>query len=303
MKLSQISVIIPYYEASSKIENVISKIIKAGFKAEQIKIINDSPHDKKIKAILKKFPEVKHLKNRKNLGAGYTRNAGIKKSSSRYLFFIDPDLTFSDHALKLMLGNYPKADIIFPKKVFENGSMLSPRNSWERKYCMASGVFLVRKQALKKLDELFDEVYFLYGEDNDFFLRCKIMGLNFKYVPNSVFKHPKKMVYSETIYYLRTRNVIYFSLKFIGIVNYRISLLVYLFGFTFINFLMAILNKHIDFFPVMVGKNTFYSKSSLPGMKLLSLFLKAIYWNVQNFHLIIEKRNNIRKAIKKLQNS
>lgn len=299
LKLSEISVVIPYYRQKETLLSIINNLLNSGFKEPQILIVDDYSNDQVVETITSKYKYIKYVKNKTNLGAAYSRNAGIINTKSKYILFIDSDLSFKPRDLLNLLVDTLNYDIIFPKKIFEDGSLLSPANIWEANYCMASGIFLIKRQSLSKLDEFFDENYFLYGEDSDFFLRCKAFGLKFKYVPGSIFKHPKKIFYSEKVYYFRTRNVIYFALKFTGIIRYRVPLTIYLFCFTFLNFLMALLNKHINFPPLRFQKESSYSQKCFARLRLLFLFFKAILWNVKNLPVIVEKRRKLKKSLKR----
>ena len=53
-----------------------------------------------MKLTLRKIKNVKIIINKKNLGAGYSRNIGIKKSKSRLISFLDSDDTWHKDKLK-----------------------------------------------------------------------------------------------------------------------------------------------------------------------------------------------------------
>ena len=81
MKL--VSVIIPYYKKIKFIEDCIVSVLKQTYKKIEILIIYDDPSNKDLKKILqlkKRDKRIKIIKNKVNLGAGQSRNIGIKKA-------------------------------------------------------------------------------------------------------------------------------------------------------------------------------------------------------------------------------
>jgi len=92
MKL--VSVIIPYYKKIKFIEDCIVSVLKQTYKKIEILIIYDDPSNKDLKKILqlkKRDKRIKIIKNKVNLGAGQSRNIGIKKSKGELIAFLDAD--------------------------------------------------------------------------------------------------------------------------------------------------------------------------------------------------------------------
>tara|TARA_B110000037_G_C17114606_1_gene503238 strand:- start:1547 stop:2293 length:747 start_codon:yes stop_codon:yes gene_type:complete len=92
MKL--VSVIIPYYKKKFFIKKTIISVLKQTYKKLEIIIIYDDPCLNELKFIqnLKKLDKrIKIFINKKNLGAGFSRNLGVSKSKGDYIAFIDAD--------------------------------------------------------------------------------------------------------------------------------------------------------------------------------------------------------------------
>jgi len=92
MKL--VSVIIPYYKKIKFIEECVVSVLKQTYRKIEILIIYDdtSKDDfKKILQLKKKDKRIKIIKNKVNLGAGESRNIGIKKSKGELIAFLDAD--------------------------------------------------------------------------------------------------------------------------------------------------------------------------------------------------------------------
>ena len=89
-----ISVIIPYFKKKLFFRKTFNSITHQKFKNFEIIIIYDD-EDKTdldhIKSIIKNKKNIKLIINHKNLGAGLSRNKGIKIAKGKYLAFIDAD--------------------------------------------------------------------------------------------------------------------------------------------------------------------------------------------------------------------
>lgn len=103
---SDISIIIPAYNAASYIEDCINSVISQTKKELEIIIINDGSTDNTLE-IVKKYKDKRiKLFATKNNGIGKTRNMGLKKAQGKYIFFLDSD----DYIAKDAMENlYKKA--------------------------------------------------------------------------------------------------------------------------------------------------------------------------------------------------
>ena len=98
-----ISIIIPYYKKKKFFKKTIKSVLKQTYKNFEIILIYDDVDKTElpfVKFILRKVKNVKIIINKKNLGAGYSRNIGIKKSNSRLIAFLDSDDTWHKDKLK-----------------------------------------------------------------------------------------------------------------------------------------------------------------------------------------------------------
>ena len=105
LKLSKkkIAIILPNYNSSKFINETIRSIKNQSYKNWELIIVDDAS-DEKTKKVLKNFKNEKKIKIyylKKNKGAAYCRNLGIRKSKSDYLAFIDSDDYWKKNKLKL----------------------------------------------------------------------------------------------------------------------------------------------------------------------------------------------------------
>ena len=108
---SSVTVIMPYYKKRRFVLSSFKSFANQEFKDKNLIIIYDDK-DKKdliyLKKITKNYKNVRILVNKKNLGAGESRNRAVKISRSDYIAFLDSDDLW--HSAKL------KAQISFMKK-------------------------------------------------------------------------------------------------------------------------------------------------------------------------------------------
>ena len=102
-----VSVIIPYYKSINYIEFTIKSVLQQTYKNFEIIIIYDDNNQKDFKFIqsLKLLDKrIKIINNNKNIGAGLSRNIGIRNSKGDYICFIDSDDLWEKNKLSKQLN-------------------------------------------------------------------------------------------------------------------------------------------------------------------------------------------------------
>jgi len=105
--MSLISVIVPYYKKKKYIEKTINSILSQTHKNLEIIIVYDDVNRtdlKFINAIKMTDKRIKLILNKKTLGAGRSRNIGIKKAKGKYIAFLDADDLWKKNKIKLQLN-------------------------------------------------------------------------------------------------------------------------------------------------------------------------------------------------------
>ena len=98
-----VSVIIPYYKKKEYITSSINSVLKQSYKNLELIIIYDDSNHKDLiilNKLKKKDKRIKIFINKKNIGAGLSRNKGIKLSKGKFIAFLDSDDLWSSNKLK-----------------------------------------------------------------------------------------------------------------------------------------------------------------------------------------------------------
>ena len=227
----QLSIIIVNYNVEYFLEQCLHSVRAALTNLEaEVFVVDNNSVDGSVEMVRKKFPEVKLIANKENLGFSKANNQAIRQSSGKYVLLLNPDTvveadTFSkcgsfmdSHAdagglgIKMLdgKGNFlPESKRGLPTpmvafyKIF-GLSALFPKSKRFGKYHLGfldkeqtneveilSGAFmLMRKDALDKVG-LLDEDFFMYGEDIDLSYRIIKGGWKNYYFPEARIIHYK----------------------------------------------------------------------------------------------------------------
>jgi teichuronic acid biosynthesis glycosyltransferase TuaG len=110
----EISVIIPFFDETNLLTRAINSVLHQTYKNFEIIIINDNPDKKsEILEIKKKFNNklIKYIFNKRNIGAGLSRNKGIMVAKGKYIAFLDSDDFWNKNKLLNQI-NYMKKNNI-----------------------------------------------------------------------------------------------------------------------------------------------------------------------------------------------
>lgn len=203
---------------------------KDGFKIETI-IVDNASKDGSVPMVKNNFPDFKLIINKRNLGFSKGNNKGIKIAKGKYLLFLNSDTLLSKDTLVKMIkfmdeneqyaaatcrielsdGNLdPACHRGFPtpwaaftyfsglEKLFPKSKIFSQYhqgwknlNKLHQVDVISGAFFMIRKKVLDKVG-LFDEKFFIYGEDIDLCYRIKQLGYKICFYPGTKIIHYKK---------------------------------------------------------------------------------------------------------------
>ena len=110
-----VSIIIPYYKKREYITATIHSVLKQTYKNIEVIIIYDDQLKKDlkfIKSLVSLDKRIALIINKKSLGAGLSRNNGIKKSKVKYISFIDADDIWEKNKLELQIKHMKKKNYL-----------------------------------------------------------------------------------------------------------------------------------------------------------------------------------------------
>ena len=101
-----VSIVIPYYKKKKYINQTINSVLNQTYKNFEVIIIYDDEELQDLnylKSIVKLDKRISLIINKKKLGAGLSRNRGIKLSKGKYIAFLDSDDYWSKNKLKAQI--------------------------------------------------------------------------------------------------------------------------------------------------------------------------------------------------------
>ena len=114
--IPKVSIVIGYYKKKLFFERSVNSILKQTYKNYEVVVIYDDKNKselKWVKKILQKVPKFKIIVNKKNIGAGLSRNKGIRYAKGKYIAFCDADDLWHKNKLKVQIDYMQKYKLNF----------------------------------------------------------------------------------------------------------------------------------------------------------------------------------------------
>jgi hypothetical protein len=193
----------------------------------EVLLVDNGSRDGSARAVERRFPWVRVLALRSNLGFARANNLGLAATSGRWRLLLNPDTVVHGDALARLVAfadSRPRLGLLGPRLLNPDGSLqascrsfptvaalafrntpldrLWPANPWARGYLMAgwdhdaprpvdwlSGACLLARAAM--IDQIggLDPRFFMYVEDMDWCLRAHRAGWEVMYLPTAVVTH------------------------------------------------------------------------------------------------------------------
>lgn len=186
--MTQVSVIIPAYNAETTIQETVESVLNQTFSNFELIIINDASTDSTLEIITSiQDPRIKVFSHT-NGNAGASRNCGIDRASGSFIAFLDADDIWAPDKLEKQLQalqENPQAAVAYTwvdcidefGNFLRHGSHFSYSGDVLAKLLLTNFLDngsnpLIRKQALSEVGE-FDEVL-TNSEDRDMYIRLAL---------------------------------------------------------------------------------------------------------------------------------
>jgi len=223
-----LSIIIVNYKTKNLLKQCLNSIYSENYHfSYEVSVVDNDSKDSSIEMVKKKFPQVKLIENRNNLGFAAANNQALRRSNARYLLLINPDTVVLLDSLNVMMEFMdehheagiagckllnPDYSLQYSCRKFSNFATfflrgihldsIFPNNTILRKYMMfdwdhnevrevewvLGSCMMVRKKAIEQVGML-DENFVLYFEDQDWCYRMWKHGWKVYYVPQAQMIH------------------------------------------------------------------------------------------------------------------
>ena len=231
MAQPRLSIVIVNYNVRFFLEQCLHSVLRAAESVQsEIFVVDNNSVDGSCSMVEQKFPEVKLIKNKKNLGFSKANNQAIRRAAGEFVLLLNPDTVVEEDTFSKIIAfmdQNPEAGALGVKMIDGKGHFLpeskralpTPWVSFYKIFGLASlfprsrkfgkyhlgfldkdqihevdvlpGAFmLMRKTALDKAG-LLDETFFMYGEDIDLSYRIKQEGFKVIYYPETTIIHYK----------------------------------------------------------------------------------------------------------------
>ena len=231
---SLVSIVVLNYNAGKLLDDCISSIYKTEKVNFELILVDNASTDKTYRECIQKFPDVKLIENKKNLGYCEGNNVGIRASKGNFVVVLNPDTVVNPTWLYELIRVYQEnGEGIYQPKILattDHDMLLSSgqfiqlfgfgysrgkgekhvqENNNIEKISYASGTCLFTSKAILQQLDYFDPFLFAYHDDLDLCWRAAMLGISSFYVPTSIIFHPIEgysFKWSKFKFYLIERN-------------------------------------------------------------------------------------------------
>ena len=122
-----VSAIMPYYRKKKYVDNAIISVVNQSYKNLELIIIYDDEDISDfefLKSVTQKYKNIRIIKNDCNIGAGQSRNKGIKNANGNLIAFIDADDVWYSKKVEKQITylNEQNLDFVFCDYLKKNGN-------------------------------------------------------------------------------------------------------------------------------------------------------------------------------------
>jgi hypothetical protein len=227
-----LSVIIVNYKTKDLTLNTLATVMAARRPKQKLEVIlvDNASNDGTPAAVSRRFPAIKVIESKINLGFASGNNLGLRQAKGRYLLLLNSDTLINKDTLVKMvkfMDENPKVGLATCRVELADGRIdpashrgfptpwaaityylglekLWPKSRLFGRYhqgwqdlsqiheidCPTGAFFFIRRQVIRQIG-LLDEGFFMYGEDIDFSYRVKQAGWQVMYAPITRIIHLK----------------------------------------------------------------------------------------------------------------
>lgn len=287
-----VSIITVNYNQSDISMQLLESLRKISYPNIEILVVDNASPTDNPQVIKDRYPEIKFIQSKENLGFAGGNNLAVFESKGDYLLFINNDTEVPENFLEPLVARMesdPKIGVVSPKIIFHHtpdtiqfagytpmnpftirNNLIGYRQKDDGRFDEAKqtpfghgAAMLVKREVIKKVGLMFD-FYFLYYEEHDWFERIKKAGYIIYYEPASFILHKESISTGKNsplkIYYIARNRIIFMRRNFNGF---------QLFIATLFQVFLSIPKNYITY-------------SIKRDWKLLKAFHNAMIWNLKH---------------------
>lgn len=220
MNYPKVSIIIVNWNGLKDTIECLESLEKLAYQNFEMILVDNGSTDGSQKAIKNRFPGVKLIENKENLGFAGGVNEGIKYVSGEYVAFLNNDTIVDQNWLDELINPFLTMDgkigatnstIInyYNRNEIEyggNGKLNIFGQTWASNkieydisevHTISGASFMMKKEAIDRLEEFLCPEYFAYYEEIDLSWRLINLGYKLLYAPKSIVYHKGGMTSKE----------------------------------------------------------------------------------------------------------
>jgi GT2 family glycosyltransferase len=232
--LLKLSVIIVNYNVHYFLEQCLRSVLAAAENIEvEIIVVDNNSSDGSQEMIEQKFPEVRVISNKDNVGFSKANNQGVTEAKGEYILILNPDTVLAEDTIELVLNfaetkdklgvigvqfidgtgkllpeckrNIPTLKIASEKLFGKSANYYANQIDENEiaKVDILTGAFMLIKRSVFNKVSGFDEDYFMFGEDIDLSYKILNAGYQNYYFGESTILHYKGESTVKDISYLK----------------------------------------------------------------------------------------------------
>ncbi|MBR5060979.1 MAG: glycosyltransferase family 2 protein [Prevotella sp.] len=226
----KILTIIVSYNFVPWIDKCLGSMIRSEYPTDIMVLDNDS-QDETVKIVRERYPQVKLIENRANLGFGKANNIGIQyaiKEGYDAVLLLNEDAWLDPNSLEYMVRaseNHPEYGIISPIHLTGKGDKIEkgfatytdvtdlgnrPDGNIVEVSFIDAAIWFIPLSVLKKTG-LFAPIFYHYGEDKDLCNRMSYYQYKIGYIPSVFGYHDREDRETTHVRFLRSEYVYHLS--------------------------------------------------------------------------------------------
>ncbi len=179
-------IVVPNKDGVKHLKYSLESISKIDYPNLRVVVVDNCSKDNSVEYVHKIYPEFEIIQKETDTGFAGSVNRGLLKGleiGAEYIVVFSNDVKVHQQWLSSSIGiakSYPECGIIGFVEIngpYDNIPLTMPpiieANFRSQPNCVA--LYILRSEVIKKVG-LYDELYYMYGEDNDYFYRCMRVG-------------------------------------------------------------------------------------------------------------------------------